>query len=100
MSKEESNCSQGGHEPPTAPVPVPVIRPNAVYRPEQLRRTLGLAKNTFGREARLGRLRVAKRGGKVFVLGSWLLEWIQQGEVTRDTKRAPSANGNDGQAAC
>jgi hypothetical protein len=62
---------------------IPVIHENAVYGLEQARTALGLAKATLGREIRLGRLRVAKRAGKYLILGSWLLEWIAAGEITR-----------------
>ncbi len=65
---------------------VPVIDPNAVFDLQQARQLLGLAKNTLGREIRLGRLRCSKRAGKCFVLGSWLLEWIQAGEIKRGRK--------------
>jgi hypothetical protein len=42
-----------------------------------------LAKNCLPREIRLGRLRVAKRAGKYMILGKWLLEWIEGGELSR-----------------
>jgi hypothetical protein len=60
-----------------------LVRPNAVYTPELLKMVLGLSKNTIGREVRLGRLRVTKRAGRYFVLGQWVLEWLEAGEVTR-----------------
>jgi hypothetical protein len=64
---------------------VHIIRPGAVYGLAQAQIALGLTKTTLGREIRLGRLRVAKRGGKYMILGSWLLEWIASGEVSRQT---------------
>ena len=64
----------------------PVIDPKAVFNLQQARSTLQLAKNCLPREIRLGRLRVAKRAGKYFILGAWLLEWIEGGEVTRQKK--------------
>jgi hypothetical protein len=74
-------------EQTTAPVKaktkVPVIDPRAVFTIEQARGTLQLAKNCLPREIRLGRLRVAKRAGKYLILGAWLLEWIEAGEVRR-----------------
>jgi hypothetical protein len=57
------------------------IQPTAVYSVESARASLGLAKATIGREVRLGRLRVAKRAGKYFLLGEWLLAWIRDGEI-------------------
>jgi len=50
---------------------------------ELARNTLELAKNCLPREIRLSRLRVAKRGGKYLILGAWLLEWIEAGELPR-----------------
>jgi hypothetical protein len=35
------------------------------------------------REFRKKRLRYAKRAGRVWVLGSWVLEWLEAGEVKR-----------------
>jgi hypothetical protein len=64
-------------------VKTPVIDPRAVFTVEQARSTLQLAKNCLPREIRLGRLRVAKRAGKYLILGSWLLEWIEAGELPR-----------------
>jgi hypothetical protein len=66
-------------------VNVPVIHPLAVYTLQSARNDLGLAKATLGREIRLGRLRVAKRAGKYFILGEWLIEWLRAGEVSRST---------------
>jgi hypothetical protein len=63
-----------------------VIEPTAVYTGESLRAALGLPKSTVGREVRLGRLRVTKRAGKYFLLGEWILEWLEQGEVCRKRK--------------
>jgi hypothetical protein len=60
-----------------------VIKPTAVYDVEQARAALGLAKGTLGREVRLGRLRVARRAGKTYILGRWLLAWLEAGEVRK-----------------
>jgi hypothetical protein len=60
-----------------------VIHPTAVYSMEAGRQALGLKKDTLRREVRLGRLRVAKRAGRYYVLGAWLLEWLEGGEVRR-----------------
>jgi hypothetical protein len=64
-------------------VNAPVIHPNAVYWLTSLTEELGLKANTAAREIRLGRLRSAKRAGRVFVLGSWVMEWLKDGEVVR-----------------
>jgi len=74
-------------------VQVPVIRSTAIYSLELATKTLCLAKNCLPREIRLGRLRVAKRGGKYMILGAWLLEWIAAGELARrGTEAAGDAN--------
>jgi hypothetical protein len=49
---------------------------------------LCLTKTTLAREVRLGRLRVSKRAGRYFILGSWLLQWLREGEMTRPRKNA------------
>jgi hypothetical protein len=80
--------------PPQAPPPPHLIAPTACYSLEQARHYLGLAKGTLRREIRLGRLRVAQRAGRRFVLGRWLLEWLEGGELPRATPRAPMPNGH------
>jgi hypothetical protein len=62
------------------------IWPTAVYDLEAARAALNLTRTTLNRELRLGRLRVAKRAGKYFLLGEWLLEWLRKGEITRTGK--------------
>jgi hypothetical protein len=34
----------------------------------------------------MGRLRVAKRGGRYFLLGAWLLERLASGEIVRELR--------------
>jgi hypothetical protein len=60
-----------------------LIRPTAVYDLEAARLALGLTKTTLNRELRLGRLRAAKRAGKYYLLGAWILAWVRGGEVRR-----------------
>lgn len=60
-----------------------VIHKNSVYTISQAAAYLGLAKGTLPREVRLGRLRVSKRAGRYFVLGEWLLMWLETGEIRR-----------------
>jgi hypothetical protein len=68
---------------------VPVIMPTSVYTVPQAQRTLRLAAGTLPREVRLGRIRVAKRAGRYFLLGEWILEWLRAGEVRRE-ERGPA----------
>jgi hypothetical protein len=63
-----------------------IVNPQAVYSLEAARGALGLAPATLRREIRLGRLRVSKRAGRYYLLGVWLLEWLEAGEVTRYRK--------------
>jgi hypothetical protein len=76
-------------EPPA----VPVVRPHAVYTIETLTDMLRLKKGTIPRELRLGRLRHAKRAGKVFIVGAWVLEWLTAGERRREPAGAIADNG-------
>ena len=62
-------------------VRIPVIDPRAIFSLGTARLTLGLRKNCLPREIRLGRLRAAKRAGRTWILGAWLLEWLEGGEV-------------------
>jgi hypothetical protein len=68
-----------------------VINPRAVYSKEGAQKALGLTKTTIGREIRLERLRVSKRAGRYFILGAWLLEWLEGGEVTRSEEVTPAS---------
>jgi hypothetical protein len=52
-----------------------------VYRLGAVQEALGLRRTTLPREIRAGRLRAAKRAGRIFILGEWILEWIAAGEV-------------------
>jgi hypothetical protein len=75
-----------------------VIDPNAVYDLPTAARCLGLKPNCLPREVRLGRLRASKRGRRYFVLGRWLLEWFEAGEVHRETRPAlAGATGRNGE---
>ena len=60
-----------------------VILPTAVYTGRQLQAALGLRSSTVRREVRMGRLRISKRSGKYLILGSWILDWIEAGELKR-----------------
>jgi hypothetical protein len=62
---------------------IPTIHPAAVYTLASLSKALGLKPGCLPRECRLRRLRFGKRGGRVYFLGSWVLEWLRDGEVKR-----------------
>jgi hypothetical protein len=81
--------------PPTPPARV--IDPNGVYFVEEARQLLHLRGTSIRREVRQGRLRVSKRCGRYYLLGRWLLEWIERGELVR--KENPAANAANGAAA-
>jgi len=66
---------------------VHTIHPTAIYHVEQLVEIFHLKRSTIGREAKLGRLKVAKRGNRYVVLGSWLLEWIESGVVVPNKQK-------------
>jgi hypothetical protein len=79
---------------PAAPA-IHVIDPNGVYGVDDAIRIFRLRKSTIRREIREGRLRVSKRSGRYFLLGKWLIEWIEEGEL----KRPGSGSHNGGQSA-
>jgi hypothetical protein len=66
-----------------APLEVHEIRGSAVYSVEEAQRALHLRRSTIRREVREGRLRVSRRAGRYFILGQWLVEWIEGGEISR-----------------
>jgi hypothetical protein len=65
------------------PAPAPIIHPRQVFSIDSLTQTLGLRRGTIPRELRLKRLRYSKRAGKVWILGAWVLAWLQSGEIQR-----------------
>jgi hypothetical protein len=70
--------------PPTAPaVHVHVIEPGAVYFVDQAQAILRLTKTSIRREVRQARLRIAKRCGRYYLLGEWILQWLREGELPR-----------------
>jgi hypothetical protein len=70
-------------EVPTADT-VHVIAETGVYTVDDAIRIFRLRKSTIRREIREGRLRVSKRAGRYFLLGRWLLSWIEGGEIRRN----------------
>jgi hypothetical protein len=79
--------------PPAPPAPH-VIDPNAVYTVPTAAAALGLARETLPREIRLGRLQARKRGGRHFILGQWLLDWVSTGEPHHAWGAAHGGNGD------
>jgi hypothetical protein len=70
--------------PPPPPAVAPVVIPDdAIFRLDDLRAALGLARDTLRRAVRQGRLRVARINGRYFVRGAWIHEWLTGAEVTR-----------------
>jgi hypothetical protein len=66
------------------------ISDDAVFQLDELRALLGLRTHTLKREARKGRLRVAKRAGRLWCVGRWVRQWLEDGEIQRPAK--PAAN--------
>jgi hypothetical protein len=60
-----------------------VIGPTAVYLLPEVITIFRLRKSTIRRELREGRLRVCKRAGRYYFLGSQLLDWLRGGEVAK-----------------
>jgi hypothetical protein len=75
---------------PPAPAAAPavhVIAPTGVYGVDDAIRIFRLRKSTIRRELREGRLRVSKRAGRYYLLGKWLIEWVESGELPRPDGR-------------
>jgi hypothetical protein len=103
MRTQRSNAPANGQQAPppdtthTCPAAAPVIEPRAVYTLAQARTLLDLARSCLPREIRLGRLRAAKRGGRVMILGQWLVDWIEAaGQVRRRRPAEDMAAQHDG----
>jgi hypothetical protein len=62
------------------------ILPEAVYTVPAATAAIQANPSTLPREIRAGRLRAAKRAGRLLILGQWLLWWVQAGEVRRHRK--------------
>jgi hypothetical protein len=73
--KQQPAPAEGG----TAPVPV--VHPRSIYFLDTFRRDFRMKESTARSEWKHGRLRLAKRGGRIFILGEWILAWLRGGEV-------------------
>jgi hypothetical protein len=69
------------------------VKPLAVYYLRDLE-TFGLKKSSVRREYRMGRLRLGKRLGRAYVLGSWLTEWFAGGELPARARHDQLAKTN------
>ncbi len=81
--------------PLPAPVAVHVIDRHGVYSVAQARAALGLREHSLMREIRKKRLKVAKRCGRYYLLGAWLLRWLKGGVVTPPAPAAGSDGAHD-----
>jgi hypothetical protein len=80
--KRAGKQEQGRQPPPDRqPHHVHIIEPYAVYYREDLPRLLRMKDSGVLREIRSRRLRVSKRCGRYRILGKWLIEWIELGEL-------------------
>src|SRR5947208_2203772 len=84
------------------PSPLPggphVIHPDAVYSKAEAEHFLRLAKTTIRTEVRRRRLRIARRAGRYYILGEWLLQWLRDGEL-HSAAGGPCACPADGAGA-
>jgi hypothetical protein len=62
-----------------------------VYTVPSATEALSAKANTLPREIRLRRLRASKRGGRYYILGEWLLEWLRAGEIRKAAQEAKPA---------
>jgi hypothetical protein len=58
---------------------VRIVDPNRVYTVEEFRDEFFLRESSVRREVREARLRVSKRCGRYFLLGRWIIEWLEGG---------------------
>jgi hypothetical protein len=79
----------------------PRIHPDSVFSLASATSTLNLRKETLTREIRLGRLQARRRAGRYWILGSWLIRWIETGQAhanwqAAEPEPAAAANGRHG----
>ena len=96
MNGAVEGAANAAQRPPDAPLATPPavasIDPTAVYFVDQARQVLRLRASTIRREVREGRLRIAKRAGRYYLLGEWILEWLRAGELPQ--RKPPTASAN------
>jgi hypothetical protein len=59
----------------------PSIHPNAVYDPQSVAAALELPEAIIDHDIDLGKLRCSKRAGRHFIIGQWLLDWVEAAEL-------------------
>jgi hypothetical protein len=74
-------------EAPPVPAAGPLLTldPHAIFDADSFRRAFRLRLSSLRREVREGRLRVSKRCGKYYILGQWVIDWLEAGELRRTT---------------
>jgi hypothetical protein len=99
MSQRNHRTTSPTAVPPTdtpaadPPPAVHEVRSGNVYLVETFQRIFHLRSSTLRRELREGRLRVSKRAGRYFILGSWILEWLEAGELKPRKKATGDGRG-------
>jgi len=58
---------------------------DSIYKPHHLSELLGVPLSGVLRAIRAGELRSSRRRGRTLVLGAWVLQWLEAGEVRRRT---------------
>jgi len=86
---------QAAVQPQPEPVQPHIIHPTAVYFVDQAQKILRLKESTIRREVRAGRLQIAKRAGRYYLLGAWIISWLQAGAIQRRRPLASSTNINE-----
>jgi len=94
MKSPATHAQTNGRRPAAPPAPHVIIE-TAIYTVEAAMVALKLCPSTIRREVRQGRLRIAKRAGRYYLLGAWLLEWVRGGEVVRHGSAATVEAGSD-----
>lgn len=74
---------------------VPVISPRAVYSPGQIQKLLGLRRTSIYTEIKKRRLQRSLRCGKVFILGAWVIRWLEEGRVSRTPRGCTDHTAHD-----
>jgi hypothetical protein len=68
------------------------IHPTTVYTLPEATAALTAKTHTLVREIRMRRLRASKRGGRYYLLGEWLIEWLRAGEVKKPARDTEPTN--------